>query len=174
MTPNTLVVCAVLLSLASCTTSPPRDRDPTWALIQNPTDSQPPYVWRRADELPVTTRTVLTGQALAPPSAFAAYWPPPGPIASIHGFRATVISRPERGQTREVLAQDAEECRKAAHIEREEAPQGAMIPSSSGVLVDGEVASLQSATEKAAVRRYSDCMNQRGYSVATWWGQAGL
>jgi hypothetical protein len=49
-----------------------------------------------------------------------------------------------------------------------------MIPSSSGVLVDGEVASLQSATEKAAVRRYSDCMNQRGYSVVTWWGQAGL
>jgi hypothetical protein len=74
MTPNTLVVCAVLLSLASCKTSPSRDRDPTWALIQNPTDSQPPYVWRRADELPVTTRTVLTGQALASPSAFAAYW----------------------------------------------------------------------------------------------------
>lgn len=166
------LACVTVLTLVSCA-SATRDRDPTWALIRNPTSSEPPYVWQRADELPVTTQTIMAGQALAPASAFSAYWPPPGPIASIHGFSATVISRPERGQGREALARDAEQCRQAADIARREAVSGATTPSSSGVLVDGEIAAFQSVAEEVAIRTYSDCMNQRGYRVTRWSGKAG-
>ncbi len=166
------LACVAVLTLVSCA-SATRDRDPTWALIRNPTGSAQPYVWQRADELPVTTQTIMAGQALAPASAFSAYWPPPGPIASIHGFSATVISRPERGQGRDVLARDAEQCRQAADIARREAVSGASTPPSSGVLVDGEIAAFQSVAEEVAIRSYSDCMNQRGYRVTRWSGKAG-
>lgn len=166
------LACLALLALASCA-SATRDRDPTWALIRNPAGGEPPYVWQRVDELPVTTRTIMAGQALAPTSAFSAYWPPPGPIASIHGFDATVISRGERAQSREAQARDAEQCRQAAGIGRREATAGAASSGSSGVLVDGEVASLPGVTADAAIRSYSHCMNQRGYRVTEWSGRPG-
>ncbi len=152
-----------LFALISCASATP-DRDPTWALVRNPAGNEPAYVWKRADELPVTVRTIVAGPALAPPSAFPPYWPPPGRIASIHGFSATVISRAERGQSRDVTARDAEQCRQAAGMARADA---------TGVLIDGEVVSLQGVAENVAVKNYSDCMTQRGYSVTMWSGRAG-
>jgi hypothetical protein len=150
-----------------------RESAPTWALVRNP-GGEPAHVRQRADELPVSARTIVGGQALAPLSALGAHRPPPGPIASLHGFSMTVISRPERGQSREALAHDAEQCRQTAGM----APRGAAAPGvvtaqSSGVLVDGEVVSFPGAAESSAIRSYSGCMNQRGYSVTEWSGRVG-
>jgi hypothetical protein len=167
------LACASLLALAACA-SGTRESAPTWALVRNPGGGGPAYVWQRADELPVSAQTIVGGQALAPLSAFAAYWPTPGPIASIHGFSGTVISRPERGQSGETLARDAEQCRQAAGMaSRGAAAPGAVTAQSSGVLVDGEVVSFPGVAESSAIGSYSGCMNQRGYSVTEWSGRAG-
>jgi hypothetical protein len=161
-----------LFALVSCASATP-DRDPTWALVRNPAGGEPAYVWQRADALPVSVGTIVAGPALAPPSALSAYWPPPGPIASIHGFSATVVSRGTRGQSREVMAGDAEQCRMAAGMVRRDATGAAASPSPSPVLVDGEVVSFQGGAEDVAVKNYSGCMTQRGYTVTLWSARAG-